>query len=567
MMPRLVERPGLVFALVFAWKVALLILTAQPVPANDSFFYDGPVVNFLLHGTYANPSLGLVLPISGNEVFSAYPPLYQLTLLGWMGVFGTSALSAMWLHVLLFGIYELILLAIFRRLQTPGMCVNCAGLFLFAVTFHDRPDSLAHAFGMAAVYACVRSRRSLGGGAGELNEPLARTLPINLPQADPPLTPPRRGTNYRAPLPSTEGLGVWRSAVEAKPNSLWKWAWVALTVFTFGTSLQIGATYFLFTWLLMVGSSWVAKEQLPVMAMAASVLIPIGLVALVRFWHPHLWAGFLEHARMTPSFSGLRMPQIASILKVIRTAPGVFAVLLIVPWLIRQRRGQGLEGSVRFWLLTGAGTAAALAVTIASLSVVAANLVAIAAYLQPLAVGTCLAFVLAHTRRPSLPRSSLAVIFGLAFIVSIRAIGMTTWGVACAHDMSYPRTLERLRQELNATAPGSAVVISAAYLYETARHDELHWIHSDWPGKPEQTGGDRELDALVALKPAKLIVTQFDYYRRYEAVVEGLKARPELVAVKLENTATVRAPDSIKSLQKVVQHVSWAPVVVDFSWR
>jgi hypothetical protein len=270
---------------------------------------------------------------------------------------------------------------------------------------------------------------------------------------------------------------------------------------------------------------------------------------------------------MTPSFSGLRMPQVASILKVIRTVPGVLAVSWIGPWWIVKRKGQELKGSARFWLLTGACTAVALAVAIASLSVVAANMVAIAAYLQPLAVGACLAFVLTHTGRPSLPRSSLVVISGLAFIVSIRAIGMTTWGVACAHDVSYPRTLERLRHELNATAPGSAVVISAAYLYETARHDELHWIHSDWPGKPGQAGGDRELDALVALKPAKLIVTQFDYYRRYEAVVEGLKARPELVAVKLENTGRIRTPDSIKSLQKVVQHISWAPVVVDFSWR
>jgi hypothetical protein len=133
--------------------------------------------------------------------------------------------------------------------------------------------------------------------------------------------------------------------------------------------------------------------------------------------------------------------------------------------------------------------------------------------------------------------------------------------------MSYPRTLERLRQELRTTAPGSAVVVSAAYLYETARHDELHWVHADWPGKPGFSGGDWERDALVALKPAKLIVTQFDYYRRYEAVLEGLKTRPGLVEVRMENTAKVRAPDSIKRLQKVVQHIAWAPVVVDFSWR
>ena len=99
MMRRLAERPGLVFGLVFAWKVALLVFTAQPVPANDSFFYDGAVVNYLLHGKYVNPSLAQVLPISGNEVFSAYPPLYNLVLLVWMGLLGTSALAAMWLHV------------------------------------------------------------------------------------------------------------------------------------------------------------------------------------------------------------------------------------------------------------------------------------------------------------------------------------------------------------------------------------------------------------------------------------------------------------------------------------
>jgi len=162
MMRRMLERPGLMFALVFAWKVALLIFTAQPVPANDSFFYDGAVVNFLLHGKYANPCLALALPISGNEVFCAYPPLYQLVLLGWMSVFGTSALSATWLHVVLFGIYELIVLAIFRRLRTPALCVNLAGLFLLSITFHDRPDSLAHVFGMAAVYACVRTWGSPG---------------------------------------------------------------------------------------------------------------------------------------------------------------------------------------------------------------------------------------------------------------------------------------------------------------------------------------------------------------------------------------------------------------------
>ena len=270
---------------------------------------------------------------------------------------------------------------------------------------------------------------------------------------------------------------------------------------------------------------------------------------------------------MTPSITGFRLPQVTSILKVVRTVPGVLAAAVLLPWLLVKIKGHEPAGGARLWLLAGADTATALAVAAASLFVVTANMIAIAAYLQPLIVGVCLALVMTHTQRPSLPRSCQLVCWGLAFIVSIRAIGMTTWGAVCANDMSYPRTLDCLRQELRTTAPGSAVVISSAYLYETARHDELHWVHADWPGKPDFSGGDWKRGALVALKPAKLIVTQFDYYRRYEVVLDGLKSRPELVEFKIANTAKVRAPDSIKPLQRVVQHISWAPVVVDFSWR
>src|SRR6266478_2389912 len=144
------DRPGAVFALVFLWKLALLVFSAQPVPSNDSFFYDGPVVNFLLNGKYVNPSLALALPISGTEVFCAYPPLYQGALLGWMSLFGTTAISAMALQLVLFGFYMVVLLAIFRRLKLPVWAVHVAGLFLLLLTFHDRPDGLAQAFGISA---------------------------------------------------------------------------------------------------------------------------------------------------------------------------------------------------------------------------------------------------------------------------------------------------------------------------------------------------------------------------------------------------------------------------------
>src|SRR5260370_24673651 len=74
-----------------------------------------------------------------------------------MSLFGTSALAAMWLHMSLFGAYLLVVLAIFRQLGVPSRCANLAGLFLLAITFHDRPDSSAHVLGMLGVYAQVRA--------------------------------------------------------------------------------------------------------------------------------------------------------------------------------------------------------------------------------------------------------------------------------------------------------------------------------------------------------------------------------------------------------------------------
>src|ERR1022692_1319437 len=128
-MKRLLERPGMVFLLVFVWKTVLLLTVAQPVPSNDAFFYDGPVVHLLNHGGYFNPSIAQSRPFSGTEFFCAYPPLYQLSLLAWMSVFGTSVLSAMWCHLTLFGGYALVVLAIFRQLKISAGVANLAGLF------------------------------------------------------------------------------------------------------------------------------------------------------------------------------------------------------------------------------------------------------------------------------------------------------------------------------------------------------------------------------------------------------------------------------------------------------
>jgi len=84
------QNPFFILGLVLLWRILLLVFTMQPVPDVDAFAYDGGVVNFLLNGHYCNPSLAVVFPISGKEIYSTYPPVYQGALLVWMKLFGTS---------------------------------------------------------------------------------------------------------------------------------------------------------------------------------------------------------------------------------------------------------------------------------------------------------------------------------------------------------------------------------------------------------------------------------------------------------------------------------------------
>ena len=525
------KRPGLIFLLVFGWKVALFLLSTQPVPANDAFFYDGAVVNRLLNGGYFNPSLAAALPISGTEVFCAYPPLHQAALLGWMAVFGVSAWTAMTFHLTLVGVYLLLLWAIFRRLGTPAWAVGLAGIYGILLTFHDRPDTLGHTLGMAAVYAGVRWLQGVARGSS--------------------------------------GAG-------------WIAAMVAAVVLCFCTSLQIGAIYFLLVWVLVVGATFTGWTRFPTVAMAGLTLAPVALVALVKFGFPHLWTGFLEHARQTPSFTGLRMPYGPEILKVVRTAPGVIVVAALLPLALwrqgvafRDRAaGRGGEGGMvpLHELLAMATLLAGLAVVLACLFVLTANTVAIANYLQPLLVG-CFLGMLARERAVAALggkfgfRLAAACLLAGAALGSVRAVGMTTWGLACAWDVNYAQAIHRVDTELSALPPGSVVVLSSAFLYEAARHPNVRWLHSDWLVRADPNAVDPDLKGLRHFRPRRVIVSQFDYYRRYGAVLDKLRMDPGVAAVKVDNMAHRHPPDAYPSLQRVVQHISWAPVVVEIDWR
>ncbi len=511
--------PWLVFALVFGWKIALFVFSAQPVPANDAFFYDGAVIHKLLHGGYYNPCVALAFPVSGTEVFSAYPPLYQVPLLGWMSVFGVSALSAMALHLTLFGLYLLVLLAIFRRLQTPAWCVNLAGVFLLVFTFHDRPDSLAHLLGVLAVYACVRSRRILG----------------------------------RAP--------------ECNP-AVWVWAMVLFIILALCASLQIGGIYFLVVSLATIAACYLNNEPIPFLPMSLMVLVPLALVLLVKLTLPRPWAGFMENVHQTPFITGLRKPHWQEVVKIIRTVPGILLIMILLPWTwFKLRPNFSSNAAGRYGILLLAALLPALGILVASLSILSPNTVAISNYLQPVIVASYLALLASLNLSQRWLRLQILCLVPAMLLGSIRAIGMTTWGLACAADVSYSSAVQKVEEQLTHHPAGYKVLMSSAFLYGAAKHDNLTLIHSDWLTRANGDSRISDSQALLTVKPEKLILTQYDYYRRFKGVLETVKGSPGLKDIQILDTARTRPPDSYNSLQKVVQHISWAPVIITLTWQ
>ena len=209
----------------------------------------------------------------------------------------------------------------------------------------------------------------------------------------------------------------------------------------------------------------------------------------------------------------------------------------------------------------------AAGITAASLCILTANIVGIANYLQPLVVATYLGICAdLFPRRPWLRLQVVCLSFAI-LIGAIRAIGMTTWGLACAADVSYSQSNQIIDAQLAGHAEGYNVVASSAFLYDCVKHKGINFVHSDWL---EKAGGDSQvsdLKGLFRLKPQKMILTQFDYYRRFERVLAEARKNPALTDIQVTNTTRTRAPDSYPSLQKIVQHVSWAPVIVDLTWR
>jgi hypothetical protein len=261
------------------------------------------------------------------------------------------------------------------------------------------------------------------------------------------------------------------------------------------------------------------------------------------------------------------MPDLGEFLKVARTAPAILFVAFALPasWL-KQHNDVELAHYSRYELTLIATLQAALAVVAACLFLLTANTVAIANYLQPLIVATYLALCAALFPGKRWLRLQIFALSIALLVGSIRAIGMTTWGVACAADVGYTTAIHRIENEM-AGQVGAKIVLSSAFLYDAAKHSDLTIIHSDWMERARSNPPGTDLQALIFLKPRKLILTQFDFYRRYQPTLDQLKSSPAIGQMEIINTAHLRPPDSFPSLQRVIQNVSWAPVIVNLTWR
>lgn len=504
--------PLLVFAVVLAWRVLLLSFTVQPIPASDAFGYDGGVVNCLHGGGYCNPSLALVFPISGRQIYATYPPLYQGALFVWMTVFGTSVVSAIGLHLALFALSGFLVLWIVRRFFPGGVEYAFATWLFFGITFDDRPEGLAYVFGLLC----------LGLAARQIAEP-----------------------NFR--WATAAGLAV-------------------CLLFCLYTSVIVG-TYFFGVGFLACAAAcgWRRKGYWLAPFIGAAAMFGAITFAIARL-EPVWWAAFMESARQQSVMTtGFHLPDIPDLIKAVRTVP-IFVLGAAAAPLVWRRRQEIFSHDSPWLALTAAILGMGWILLALSLTLLPANYCNYVVLTQIILAAGLLA--LARTYSPRWERWLRVALLGCVLLVSVRAVGMSTWGVACACKNSYRNTQTLLRGELAPfVATAQPVLISSPYLYDAVGQGVKYPVHSDWYFDHAAWTNNAEINALAGLRPPKLVLTQFDYFRNFQGVLDQLRQHPELVEVRVRNLARLRAPDSIPAFQRVVQHVSWAPVIVDLIWQ
>jgi hypothetical protein len=223
------------------------------------------------------------------------------------------------------------------------------------------------------------------------------------------------------------------------------------------------------------------------------------------------------------------------------------------------------------WLALAAGILAmGWVLLLAALTLLAPDYVNYGIFTQVILAAGLLA--LAQEHFPGHRRLLRAALLGCVLLVSVRAIGMTTWGAACAWKNSYRNTQAVLRAELAPyAASNQPVLVSSAYLYAAAGMRVRNAIDCEWYFDHAAWTNHAQLNGMIRLQPAKIVLTQFDYYRAYLApgapILTELRQHPELVEIKVRDLAALPVPDASPGFQRILQNISWAPVIVDLTWK
>jgi len=277
----------------------------------------------------------------------------------------------------------------------------------------------------------------------------------------------------------------------------------AFVVLAITTSLQIGGIYLLVVSLATAMACHLDGEKLPIFqcpdgahsngaGVGGAAASAAGLGRVYGECSPNSFPYWV------------RVPHWQEIAKVVRSVPGILVVVILLPvvWFKRQRERDS-EVARKHEVILLAALLPALGILVASLTIISANTVAISNYLQPLILAVYLAFSVSLWPGARWLRLQMALLIPAMLLVSVRIVGMTTWGVMCARDFGYTQAVQRTEAELANHPAGYKVVMSSAFLYTAAPDQDLGLIHSDWMTRAGSDSRLSDLRGLRTLKPEK----------------------------------------------------------------
>ena len=180
-------------------------------------------------------------------------------------------------------------------------------------------------------------------------------------------------------------------------------------------------------------------------------------------------------------------------MKLVRTVPVFVLGWAFVPVMLARRR-EIFAGEEAWPALIVGIFAMGWVLLAASVTLLSPNYVSFILFPQVLLAAGLLALgQKLGLRRERWLRAALVI---CVLLVSIRAIGMTTWGAVCAWKNSYASTQKVLRSELAAYATlDRPVLVSLAYLYcatdlgvKNAIHSDWYFDHTQWTNNAEAGG-------------------------------------------------------------------------------